>query len=80
MVSHSHSNTVDDLTMLQVASNWHLKIASELENPILPDSLTDSVRKLKLEEIGRQREKHKAYSQALNALVSVQKNQMKRQG
>lgn len=70
----------DDLTMLQVASNWHLKIASELENPILPESVSDNIRKAKLEEITRQREKHRAYSEALRSLVSVRKNQMKGQG
>jgi len=80
MAIGTKQKTNDELTMLQVASNWHLKIAAELEAPILPESLSDSVRASKLEEIKRQREKHKAYSEALTALVTVRQNQLKGQG
>jgi hypothetical protein len=80
MATGTIKKSQDELTMLQVASNWHLKIAAELESPILPESIPDTVRKAKLEEIDRQREKHKAYSEALNALVRVRKHQLERMG
>lgn len=85
MASHCMGNDLTpnqkkELTMLQVAKSWHMKIASELENPVLPENVSDSVRKTKIEEIKRQREKHLAYSQALDALTRVRKHQLKGQG
>jgi hypothetical protein len=80
-MSSSHTEKEKkELNMLQIACNWHKRIAKELENPILPERMDDFTKKIKLEEIKRQRTKHLAYSSALKSLIAVRVNQKEDSG
>jgi hypothetical protein len=63
------------LNALEIASKWHLKIAKELEFPILPEEMDEKLKTERLKEISRQRQKHILYSKVIGSLIKVRKSQ-----
>jgi hypothetical protein len=49
---------------LKSTANWHQRIALELENPVLPEGVSEERKK----EIEAQKEQHKVFAKALRRL------------
>jgi hypothetical protein len=61
---------LDPKTILLIA-DWNANLESLMENPILPDNLTENEKAKKLQEIEIQRERHQLYERTLRKLAKT---------
>lgn len=69
------SLNINALQLLEIAKRWHSKIDEELASPILPDDINQETLEAKTKAISLQREKHRIYSRALEALIRTSQKQ-----
>jgi hypothetical protein len=71
---HVHRHKPTESELLEIAQRWHVRIYDELASPILPEDLDEETKNKKLNEISRQREKHKMYCRVLEKLIRTNKS------